>query len=129
MEIDGSNNQCTICLNAHASDASEDYWELGLPFLEQYYIIHDYPNLQMGFVPFSGSAKSLPVAVSTAPDASIDTSIIGTGCDKIAGMAIWAFVCLIIGIAALIGIAVWAIISFCYSLKGSTRRAKTIDTT
>ena len=82
----------------------------------------------MGFVPFDGSAKSLPVAVTTAPDAAIDTSIIGSGCDKILGMAVWAFVCLIIGCAALVGVGIWAIIAFCYSLKGSVRKTKKLDT-
>ena len=75
----------------------------------------------MGFVPFDGSAKSLPVAVTETLSGTIDTSIIGTGCDTIAGMPVWGFVLLMVGCAALVGVGVWALISFCPFLRGSRR--------
>ena len=113
---------CTFCLEAHAEDESEDYWELGLPFLEQYYVIHEYENLRMGFVPFENSAKSLPVAVTETLSASIDTSIIGTGCNTVAGMPVWGFTLMIVAIAGVVGVGIWAAVVFCPLLKGSRKK-------
>jgi len=83
--------------------------------MEQYYVIHDYDNLQMGFVPFSGSAKSLPEAAVITDTYPINVGLIGTGCNTIAGMPTWAFCVMIIGCCAVVGIGIWAAFAFCLS--------------
>ena len=68
----------------------------------------------MGFVPFETSTKALPVAVTTEPSWDIDTDIIGSGCDTIFGMAIWAFALIIVACVAVLGAMIWAALAFCY---------------
>lgn len=128
--VDESSNRCSICLTAHAQneDSADDYWELGLPFMAQYYVIHDYENLRMGFVPFETSTKELPIAVNIEPTWAIDTEIIGSGCDTIFGMSIWAFALMIVACVAVLGAGIWAAIVFCYRtvLKGNRKSEKSL---
>ena len=95
-----------------------------MPFMAQYYVIHEYENLQVGFVPFTGSAKSIPQAVTQTLTYEVDTGLIGTGCDTIAGMPIWGFALLIVASAAILGGGIWAAFVFCYLLVFKGKRSK-----
>jgi len=44
-----------------------DYFVLGIPFMKGYYTTFDYDNMQVGYVPFSGSTKAAPVKASSTP--------------------------------------------------------------
>ena len=55
---------CSICL---FGNEDRDYWLLGSAFLRGWYSIHDHTNGRMGFVPYSGSAKTQPPASTGTP--------------------------------------------------------------
>jgi len=59
---------CGICISS--SEDTEE-WILGDAFMRGYYNIHDHDNLRMGFVPFSGSSKSVPESASSTPSGSL----------------------------------------------------------
>ena len=48
---------------------SIDKWLLGDAFMRGWYNIHDHDNLRIGFVPFTGSSKSVPETATTTPSA------------------------------------------------------------
>ena len=65
---------CSICLFG----TDRNYWLLGDVFLRGWYSIHDHTNGQMGFVPYSGSAKTKPDAATSTPTAASPTSESGS---------------------------------------------------
>ena len=57
IDVSGDGSFCAICLT-HID--GYDKWILGDAFMRGWYNIHDHENLRMGFVPFTGSRKSIP---------------------------------------------------------------------
>ena len=62
--IEISTGVCSLCFSGYTSI---DYWILGDAFMRGWYNIHDHTNKRMGFVPFSGSAKSDPIVATSIP--------------------------------------------------------------
>ena len=93
--IDISNNQdrswCSLCLY---TVEGFDEWILGDAFMRGWYNIHDHDNLRMGFVPFSGSAKSAAEAKTTTPSGSLPDVVLTNVSSLILGMESGTFILL-----------------------------------
>lgn len=84
--INTSTNICALCIT---SIDGFNEWILGDAFMRGWYNIHDKDNLRMGFVPFTGSSKSVPVASSSTPSAVLPTVVVNNISDlKIFGLTI-----------------------------------------
>lgn len=58
IELSNDGLTCGLCFTGYTSMT---YWILGDAFMRGWYNIHDHTNKRMGFVPFTGSAKTKPV--------------------------------------------------------------------
>lgn len=55
------NGICMICLLEYNSI---DYWTLGVPFMRDWYIVHDYETDKIGFTRLPGSDLPMPEIVN-----------------------------------------------------------------
>ena len=63
IQFNLTTKKCSLCL----SGFDRNYWILGDAFMRGLYTVHDYDNLRMGFVPYTGSAKGAMPAKTTDP--------------------------------------------------------------
>lgn len=78
-----------------------------------WYNIHDHDNLRMGFVPFTGSSKSVPETATSTPTGSLpDVELKGVGY-LIFGIPANTFF-LLVGILVLIVVALVCCCFYCF---------------
>ena len=71
IDIYSDGSRCSLCFSGYDSI---DYWILGDAFMRGWYNIHDHTNLQMGFVPFGSSTKSIPTVATSIPTTPLPTT-------------------------------------------------------
>ena len=70
------------------------------------YSIHDYTNLKMGFVPYTGSKKKDVVLASGVPTTSYPSVSVAGITTTFFGLSTTEFIIVACGVAILVGIAV-----------------------
>jgi len=118
LASDGS--VCALCLTS--IDGFYE-WILGDVFMRGYYNIHKHETLQMGFVPFPGSNKSLPYLATSTPSETMPGVTVNSITD-ILGVDAAAFL-VIIGIAAAVTALTLVVIIYCLqAVYGTKQTAK-----
>ena len=64
IDISANGGTCSVCFSGYPSI---DYWILGDAFMRGWYTIHDHTNMRMGFVPYTGSSKGVPIEATSIP--------------------------------------------------------------
>lgn len=95
IDMNDGSGMCEICLNTQRGATD---WVLGDAFMRGWYSIHDHENLRMGFTPFTGSPKLLPVAGSTPSEALPRRPFVWLNGIFILGVRAWVW---LLGIALL----------------------------
>ena len=67
IDIYSDGSRCSLCFSGY----DINYWILGDAFMRGWYNIHDHTNLQMGFVPFGSSTKSVPTEATSIPTTAL----------------------------------------------------------
>ena len=96
---------CSICLFGN----DNNYWLLGASFLRGWYSIHDHAQGRMGFVPYSGSAKTKPDASTGTPTIASPESRSGSSessCNDPSALNVYDFITWAFGSVILIVSAV-----------------------
>lgn len=107
IEVSYDGRWCAICIIG----MDVDYWILGDAFMRGWYNIHDHEHNRMGFVPFTGSSKSLPEHATSTPTAKLpDTRLWVTGA-FVYGIPLGLFLLIII---IVVGAQIWLC---CYCFK------------
>jgi len=110
IEFNSSTKKCSVCFSGYSTI---DYWILGDAFMRGLYSIHDYDNLRMGFVPFVGSTKKVPVKATTTPTTT--PPVVALNLDTtIFGLTVGEFLIIAVLVVIIVGIVVLLFL-FCYA--------------
>jgi len=106
----GDGSWCALCIT---SISGFHEWILGDAFMRGFYNIHDHANLRMGFVPFTGSSKSVPETATTTPTGSIpDVTLTNVG-TLIFGIPATTFL-IIVGLLLTVTCCCTACVVYCF---------------
>ena len=116
--IEISTGVCSLCFSGYNSI---DYWILGDAFMRGWYNIHDHTNKRMGFIPFSGSAKSNPTEATSIPTTPLPLVDVFDRF-RVFGIDTYTFLVLVIILGCCTCGCVFYVIYFCYSALFKTKR-------